>query len=294
MSLQKSSRILALAFLGGVLATALLAEILAPIEATRQDLSSALIPPLGFGGTIEHPLGTDQAGRDMLARMIRGARISVLVGVGTVLLAGGIGITLGFMGAYSGGKLDLVVTGLGEIQQAFPGSMLALVLLLALGPGALTVILVIALAGWVVFARVIRGLTLSLKQQPFVAAVEVLGAPPRRVIGLHLLPNLLPSLLALATLEFAAAVLSESAYSFLGFGIQPPESSWGLIIAQGRNYLQTGWWIIALPGMAIASTVLAINVVAGWWEERSQAHIAAEISDAGPKVSDEQYAARAA
>jgi peptide/nickel transport system permease protein len=230
----------------------------------------------------------------MLARMIRGARISVLVGVGTVLLAGGIGITLGFMGAYSGGKLDLVVTGLGEIQQAFPGSMLALVLLLALGPGAFTVILVIALAGWVVFARVIRGLTLSLKQQPFVAAVEVLGAPPRRVIGLHLLPNLLPSLLALATLEFAAAVLSESAYSFLGFGIQPPESSWGLIIAQGRNYLQTGWWIIALPGMAIASTVLAINVVAGWWEERSQAHIAAEISDAGPRVSDEQYAARAA
>jgi peptide/nickel transport system permease protein len=284
----------ALAVLGVLIVTAALADVLAPLESTRQDLSSALIPPLGFGGTIEHPLGTDQVGRDVLARIVRGARVSAMVGVATVALAGAIGLAAGFIAAYVGGRIDLLITGLGEVQQAFPGSMLALVLLLALGPSVWTVVLVIALAGWVVFARVVRGLTLSLKQEPYVEAAEVLGGSPTRVIVLHLLPNLAPSLLTLATLEFAAAILSESAYSFLGFGIQPPETSWGLIIAQGRNYLATGWWIIALPGLAIAVTVLATNVLAGWWSQAGQPVPSNQKTGRREAEDDRSFAARGA
>jgi peptide/nickel transport system permease protein len=251
-------------------AIAVLGDFLAPISSTRQNLSQALIPPFGFGGTLDHPLGTDQLGRDLLARIIRGARVSALVGVGSVVVAAAIGIPIGFLSGYLGGKIDMFFLSIGEVQQAFPGAMLALVLLLAFGPSAWTVIFVIAIAGWVVFARVVRGLTLTLKQQPFVTSAEVIGSPPLRMILVHLLPNLGPSLLTLATLEFAAAVLSESAYSFLGFGIQPPETSWGLTIAQGRNYLASGWWIVTLPGVAIALTVLGANLLVGWWTDVTQ------------------------
>jgi peptide/nickel transport system permease protein len=294
MKRPRASQLFAVAWLALLLLAAAFADVLAPIESTRQDLSSALIPPVGFGGTIDHPLGTDQVGRDLLARMIRGARVSTMVGLATVLLAGAVGLAAGFVAAWVGGRVDMVVTGLGEVQQAFPGSMLALVLLLALGPSVWTVVFVIALAGWVVFARVVRGLTLSLKQEPYVDAAVVLGASPSRLILLHLLPNLAPSLLTLATLEFAAAILSESAYSFLGFGIQPPETSWGLIIAQGRNYLASGWWIIAFPGLAIAITVFATNLLAGWWSQTEQPVITEPRSRRRKAEDDPSYAAGSA
>jgi peptide/nickel transport system permease protein len=294
MKRPRASQLFAVAWLALLLLAAAFADVLAPIESTRQDLSSALIPPVGFGGTIDHPLGTDQVGRDLLARMIRGARVSTMVGLATVLLAGAVGLAAGFVAAWVGGRVDMVVTGLGEVQQAFPGSMLALVLLLALGPSVWTVVFVIALAGWVVFARVVRGLTLSLKQEPYVDAAVVLGASPSRLILLHLLPNLAPSLLTLATLEFAAAILSESAYSFLGFGIKPTETSWGLIIAQGRNYLASGWWIIAFPGLAIAITVFATNLLAGWWSQTEQPVITEPRSRRRKAEDDPSYAAGSA
>jgi peptide/nickel transport system permease protein len=250
---------------GGFILTAIFGPMLPFLpDATQQDLAARLTPPVFAGGSWDHVLGTDQLGRDLLARVVAGARVSLFVGLSAVAISAVIGVTLGLIAGYRGGLLDSIITSIADIQIAFPGVLAGLVLVTAFGPGVGLVIIVIAMSGWMVFTRVTRGFVFSVKTSLFVEAGELSGARSARIMRVHLLPNLYSSLVTLAVLEFAAAVLSESAFSFLGFGVQPPGTSWGLIIAQGRDYITNAWWIVTFAGCAIALAVLGTNLIALW------------------------------
>ena len=233
-------------------------------DPAKQSLPDKLTPPVGWGGTWAHPLGTDQLGRDILARLIDGARISLLVGLAAVVIAAILGTTLGLIAGYVGGKIDTLIISAADVQMAFPGVLAGLILVAAFGPSVWLVIVVIAISSWMVFTRVGRSLVLTLKTSLFVEASELSGAPSSRVMWRHLLPNLVSSLITLCVLELAAAILSESAFAFLGFGVQPPRSSWGLMIQQGRNYITDGWWIVTFAGLAISIVVLGVNLLSLW------------------------------
>jgi peptide/nickel transport system permease protein len=209
-------------------------------------------------------LGTDQLGRDMLSRLVFGARAALRGGISTVLVSGLIGVVLGLLAGYFRGWVDDLLMRLVDVQMGFPSLLLALAVLYAAGPSFKNLILVLALTRWMVMARLTRAMTLSLRETPFVEAARVIGANNARIMFLHLLPNLLSPILVLGTLEFARAMLSEAALSFLGLGIQPPESSWGLILSQGRAYIASAWWLVALPGLAILFSTLSANLLATW------------------------------
>ena len=244
---------------------AIFAPLLAPYDPAAQSLIDRLKPPVWQdGGSWEHLLGTDHLGRDMLSRIIHGSRISLIVGVSVVVLAGGFGVTFGMISGYFGGRIDAVCMRIVDTLIAFPGLLLALVILAVIGPSMTTVIVVLALNGWMVYARMTRGIVLSVRQLPYVDAAEMVGMNFVRVMMRHILPNLVSPLLTLGILEFARIVLAEAALSFLGLGIQPPATSWGLDVANGKDYLYIAWWLVTLPGLAIAITVLAINLVASW------------------------------
>ena len=254
-----------LAILGLLVLMAIFAPLLAPYDPAAQSLIDRLKPPVWQdGGSWEHLLGTDHLGRDMLSRIIHGSRISLIVGVSVVVLAGGFGVTFGMISGYFGGRIDAVCMRIVDTLIAFPGLLLALVILAVIGPSMTTVIVVLALNGWMVYARMTRGIVLSVRQLPYVDAAEMVGMNFVRVMMRHILPNLVSPLLTLGILEFARIVLAEAALSFLGLGIQPPATSWGLDVANGKDYLYIAWWLVTLPGLAIAITVLAINLVASW------------------------------
>ena len=233
-------------------------------DPAKQSLPDKLTPPLGWGGTWSHPLGTDQLGRDILARLMDGARISLLVSLAAVIIAAILGTALGLIAGYIGGRIDTLIISAADVQMAFPGVLAGLILVAAFGPSVWLVIIVIAISSWMVFTRVGRGLVFTLKTSLFVEASELAGASSRRIMWRHLLPNLVSSLITLCVLELAAAILSESAFAFLGFGVQPPRSSWGLMIQEGRNYITDGWWIVTFAGMAIAIVVLGVNLLSLW------------------------------
>jgi peptide/nickel transport system permease protein len=243
---------------------AIFAPVLSPASPTKQDLRNRLAPPLWWGGTTDHPLGTDQLGRDLLARMLYGARVTLLVALLVVLIAGTFGIVVGLFSGYVGGLTDTIIMRVIDTLLAFPGILLALVILYAIGPSVTLLVIVLSINGWMVYARVTRGSVLTLRKSEYVEAAEVVGARPARVMFRHLLPNLTSPLLTLAVLEFARIILAEAALSFLGYGVQPPKSSWGLIISQGQNYLSSAWWLVVVPGIAISLTVLASNLFASW------------------------------
>jgi peptide/nickel transport system permease protein len=186
------------------------------------------------------------------------------VGTGVVLLAGTFGVVMGLLAGYRGGRTDNFIMRWIDTQVAFPGLLLALIILAVIGPSMATVIIVLALNGWMVYGRMTRSAVLSVRQTPYVEAAEIVGCSGRRVIFRHILPNLTSPLITLGILEFARIVLAEAALSFLGLGIQPPATSWGLDVATGRDYLFRAWWLVTMPGLAIAVTVLAINLVASW------------------------------
>lgn len=244
---------------------AVFAPLIAPYDPAAQSLLNRLKPPVWqAGGSWDYVLGTDHLGRDMLSRLIFGSRISLMVGVTVVLLAGGFGISVGLVAGYFGGRVDAFCMRVVDTLIAFPGLLLALVILAVIGPSMTTVIVVLALNGWMVYARMSRGIVLSVRQLPYVDAAEMVGMGFGRVILRHILPNLFSPLMTLAILEFARIVLAEAALSFLGLGIQPPATSWGLDVANGKDYIYIAWWLVTLPGLAIAFTVLSINLVASW------------------------------
>lgn len=240
---------------------AIFAPWLAPHDPNEQSLINRLTPPFQ---TWEYPLGTDSLGKDELSNLLYGARASLIVGSAVVLFAGTVGIILGLFAGYRGGRWDRFVMRAVDVQVAFPGLLLALIILAVVSPSLKSLVIVLALNGWMVYARITRGVVLQAKETPYVEAAEIVGCKSRRVVFKHILPNLTSPLLTLAVLEFARIVLAEAALSFLGLGIQPPEVSWGLMVATGRDYLFTAWWVATWPGIAISVLVLAVNLFASW------------------------------
>jgi len=255
----------ALAFLVVIGLAALGASLVAPHDPTAQSLMARNLPP---GSEAEdgppYLLGTDFLGRDQLSRLIYGARVSLAVGIVSVGLSGTFGVMVGLIAGYFGGRVDSILMRIVDIQMAFPTLLLALVILYAAGASFWNVILVIGITRWMIYARVARSLTLTLRESLFVEAVRALGCPSSRILSRHLFPNILSPILALATLEMASVILTEASLDFLGLGIQPPESSWGLMLSQGRQYMTSAWWLVTFPGLAILFTTLAFNLVATW------------------------------
>ena len=246
---------------------------IAPHDPTFQTLGKRLTPGVWVpGGSTTFPLGTDHLGRDMLSRLIYGSRISIIVGLSTVAIAGTIGTLLGLVSGYYGGKLDDLIMRWADIQMAFPGLLLALSVLALFGPSLQNMVLVLALNNWMWYARLTRGVMLSMREVLFVEAARVVGASNVRIIFKHCFPNLASPLITLGTLEVARMILSEASLSFLGFGVQPPTPAWGLMLAEGRGYLPIAWWLVTFAGICIGLTVLAINLVASWLRSVTDPH----------------------
>jgi peptide/nickel transport system permease protein len=253
--------LLVLAWLG----VGLLGPVVIPGDPNRQELADALRPPVWLeGGVREQPLGTDHLGRDILVRIVYGARTSMLVGVTAVALAVVAGALAGLFAAEWGGAVDEVLMRVADIQLSIPFILLAITVLALLGGSMRSMVLVLVLAGWVIYARVLRSELLYLREVEFVQGARALGASRLRVILRHLLPNTAGMIVVVATLELANVIILEAALSFLGVGIGPPEVSWGTMLADGRDYLTTEWWIATLPGVAIAVTILGVNLIGDW------------------------------
>lgn len=244
------------------LGAAVFGPYVSPYDPLDQDLAARLRPPFWQErGSLAHPLGTDNLGRDILSRLIYGARVSATVGLTVITLGAVVGTAVGLCAGYFGGKIDNLIVGIVDVVLSFPGLLLALTVVAMLGPTITTVILALSMRGWVVYARVARGQALALSRFQFIEAAQSIGAPAPWVLARHLLPNLLPSIVTVAVLELARMVLAESSLSFLGLGVQPPGISWGLMLAEGRNYMLTAPWLVTLPGVAIAVTVLSANII---------------------------------
>jgi peptide/nickel transport system permease protein len=241
-------------------AVAIFAPFVMPQSPTQQNLEKRLLPPVLLAGSDpQHLLGTDQLGRDMLSRIAFGARISLVVAISAVAGAGAVGVLLGLVAGYAGGKTDGVIMGIVDAQLALPFVLLAIALVITLGAGFSNIVVVLVISGWVAYARVVRAQVLSLKTREFVTASRAVGAGHLRILARHVLPNTISIILVIATLQVAEMMITEASLSFLGFGIQPPTPSWGNMIADGRTYLARAWWVATLPGISITLCVLALN-----------------------------------
>nr|WP_245302751.1 ABC transporter permease [Symbiobacterium terraclitae] len=251
-----------------VVACALLAPVLAPHDPTDQQVALRLLPPFWMEGAHpEYPLGTDHLGRDILSRLIYGSRVSLVVGFSAVVIAGGIGTLAGLAAGHFGGLLDDVVGRLGDVQLAFPFTLLAIVVMAVLGSGMGKTIAVLGITGWVLYYRVLRAEVLSLREREFILASRALGNPEWRTLSRHLFPNVAGTLVVLATLEVPRVIITESALTFLGLGIQPPTVTWGGMLADARNYITTHWWVATFPGLALQLTVLGLNLTGDFLRE---------------------------
>jgi peptide/nickel transport system permease protein len=244
-----------------VMLAALAAPLVAPFDPLEQDIGQRLREPgwQDAQGRV-HPLGTDHLGRDILSRIIFGSRIALLVGLAAVVISGVLGMIIGLVAGYFGGRMDDFLMRLADIQLAFPFILLAIAVIGVLGPSLRNIIIVIGVSSWVVYARVVRGEVLSIREREYVHAAVALGSRHWRVLMTHVLPNTFTPWLVVATLDMARVIVIESALSFLGLGVQPPTPTWGGMLADGRVYLSTAWWLATFPGLAILVTVLGINL----------------------------------
>ncbi len=259
--LANPALVIGLALVGVVVAMAALAPLISPYDPYAQDLTARLIPPSWHAkGSWTHPLGTDNLGRDYLSRVIYGARISLLIGVSVMIISGLIGTTLGLLAGYFGGKIDMVVNFIITARLAMPVVLVALAVVAMIGGSLTVVILTLGLLKWDRFAVVMRSATQQVRSLDYVTAAEAAGASRSRVLLGEILPNVLPHLIVVATVEAGSAILLEAALSFLGLGVQPPLPSWGLMIAEAKNFMFFSFWLIAIPGSALALLVLGINL----------------------------------
>jgi ABC-type dipeptide/oligopeptide/nickel transport system permease subunit len=240
---------------------ALAATVLAPWDPAAQVLEWRFLPPAwATGGSAAHLLGGDNLGRDIFSRVIVGARVSILVGVAVVAIAGTIGSALGAIAGYFGGLVGAAIMRLADFQQAFPFLLLALMVTAILGPGVVTLVIALAFPLWVNFARVVRAEALRIRELDYVAAARAIGVTDAGILRGHVLPNVFPSIVVLATLDVALIVIAEAALSFLGLGVQPPTPSWGGMISEGRDFLADAPWMALGPGLAILVTAVSINL----------------------------------
>ena len=255
----------ALTFVGALFLMAAAAPVLAPHDPERQSLRVRLKPPTleGADGRA-HPLGTDHLGRDVLSRVIYGSRVSLLIGFAAVGVGSLVGATLGIIAGYRRGWLDTVIMTVADAQLAFPFILLSIGIIAVLGPSFPTLVVVVGLSGWMTYARVLRAQVLVLRNREFVDAIHALGGSTVRIILRHILPNVLSSLVVIATLELARAIVLEATLSFLGLGIQPPTPSWGGMIHEGREYLDSAWWISMFPGVTLMLSSLVVSRLGDW------------------------------
>jgi ABC-type dipeptide/oligopeptide/nickel transport system permease subunit len=234
----------------------------APHDPTKQSLLRRFTPPMWqAGGSAAYPLGTDQVGRDVLSRIIHGARISLLVGVSAVIVSLIFGVTAGLVSGFLGGKVDTVIGTIVDVWLSFPQILLALAFVAALGPSLVTIIVVLGFTGWERYARVVRAEVMALREKEFVEAARAIGVGRLRIIARHVLPNTVSSIVVMSTLQIAQTILAEAALSFLGVGSGTAHPTWGQMISLGRDFVTVAWWLATLPGLAILLTVLAINLV---------------------------------
>jgi peptide/nickel transport system permease protein len=258
---RRRTALFGLVVVGVVVFTAVAAALVTPFDPVEQSIGDRLKPPVSrdAAGAV-HLLGTDHLGRDILSRIVFGARPALLVGFAAVAISGVLGMAAGLVAGYFGGRVDDVLMRLADIQLAFPFILLAIAVIGVLGSGLTTIICVIGVSSWVVYARIVRGAALSLREREFVQAARALGSRDARILVVHVLPNVFTPWLVVATLDMARVIVLESALSFLGLGVQPPTPTWGGMLADGRVYITTAWWLATFPGLAILVTVLGINL----------------------------------
>jgi ABC-type dipeptide/oligopeptide/nickel transport system permease subunit len=267
---RSRAAVVGLVIVGAIVLVALLAPWLAPHDYREQQLPKVLLPPFWQArADPSYPLGTDHLGRDMLSRILFGARTSLLVGAGGVAIAGSLGILLGLLAGYFGGLVDDGIMRLVDVQLSFPPIFLVIAIMAVIGQSLQNVVLVLGLVTWVQYARVVRGSTLSIKEKEYVEGARAAGAGHARILARHILPNVLPTVVVIATVNVSMLILTEAALSFLGLGVQPPTPALGTMLAEGREVFRIAWWTAVFPGLAILLTVLGVNLLgdgldAGW------------------------------
>ena len=240
-------------------------EWLAPLPFNQRDLRARFTPPMWLeGGNPMYPLGTDNLGRDVLSRMIVGVRASFIVTVAALAFGSVLGSLIGLASGYFGGRFDAVVMRTADGMMAFPLILAALLLVAVIGPGVHTVVIAASLILWARFARLIRSEVLSVRERDFITLARVAGASNRRIMMVHILPNVLNSVVVLLTLQLGFVIIVEATLSFLGAGVPPPTPTWGQMVASGRTYIDTAWWMSLFPGLAIAIVVLSFNLLGDW------------------------------
>lgn len=266
VSLSRSKTgLIGLAIVTLVVLDAIFAPVIAPRDPTMQNITARLTPPAWHaGGTTDYLLGTDALGRDILSRIVYGARVSLIVGVSAVVIGGILGTSIGLIAGYYAGRVDLALMRLVDIQLAIPSLILYLAIMAVLGPGLRNLILGLGITSWVVYARTVRSEVLGLKHKEFIEAARAIGSRDGRIIFRHVLPNVVMSVIVIATIQVAGLILAEAGLSFLGLGVPPPTPTWGGMIADGRDYVELAWWVSTLPGMAVLVTVLGINLFGDW------------------------------
>ena len=245
------------------------APVLAPQSPVEGSLGDRLVPPIGMeGNKAGHPLGTDRLGRDTLSRLIYGARISLSVSVVGITLTGAMGSFVGLLAGFFGGWLETLLMRIVDISLSLPGILIAVLLSVVFEPSFTNVIIVVVFLLWPSYARLVRGETLGIKQQEFVSLARIAGCSSLTIMFRHIVPNVAPSIVVLATLHVGFVIVLEAALSFLGVGIPPPTPSWGVMVADGRGLIEQAWWVSILPGIAILATVLSLNILGDWVRDR--------------------------
>lgn len=251
-------------FMALVVVAALAGPLLSPYEGWRQNLSQSLVAPLSSRDGQFHVFGTDSLGRDILTRLMEGGRVSLAIGGSVVVVSGLMGVALGVLAGFYRGWVDDLIMRVVDMFMAVPTLFFLLIVLYVVGAGTVNMVLVLAIARWMLYCRIARGLVLSLREQSFVSAAYALGATDARIMRWHIVPNVLTPLLTVATMDVARVILIESSLSFLGLGIQPPNTSWGVMVADGRRYISSAWWLSTMPGITIFLTTLSVNLFGAW------------------------------
>lgn len=264
---------------GAILLVVVLASVCAPLlsasDPVRPSFGQRLKAPWGLGGTAARPLGADNLGRDIYARLLYGGRVSLVLATSAVVLATSVGVLVGLVAGFVGGRFDDLVMRLADVQLTFPVIMLAIAIVAVVGTSPLALVGVLALSGWVLHARTVRANVLTIRQLEYVDAARALGARQVRVLLRHVLPNTLAPILVIVSSQFATMVLLESGLSFLGMGVQPPQPSWGGMLAEGRDYLSNAWWLATVPGAAISLVVLGANLLGDGLRDLLDPHLRA-------------------
>lgn len=259
---------LGLFFVAGFLFLVFFGYWIAPFDFDEWDMANANLPPAwSEGGSRDYLLGTDPVGRDVLSRLIHGSRYSLAIAVACIAVYGTIGVTMGLLSGFFGGKVDMAIMRLCDLWMSMPAIILAIILVASMGPSALTVVVVVGIAGWPGYARIVRGECMSVRQNDYIRLAKVAGCSNLRIMLSHIFPNIANTLIVLVTLDIGQMIILTATLSFLGLGTQPPSPDWGLMLNEGRQYISQEWWLVTFPAIAILLAVLGFNLVGDWLRE---------------------------